>query len=95
MFPPNAAAPKAGARKDGEEEGGSGPEMTTGAGLGRGGQSVPFTSLILVWGVGAAHQPVLGVPIIGVAIFGVVDMKPQRVGIAHHGLGWGQKRHQG
>lgn len=56
---------------------------------------MPFTSLILVWGVGAAHQLVPGVPIIGVAIFVVVDMKPQRVGIAQHGLGWGQKRHQG
>lgn len=56
---------------------------------------VPFTSLILVWGVGAAHQPVLGVPIIGVVIFLVEDIKPQRVGIAHHGLGRGQKGHQG
>lgn len=50
-------------------------------------KAVPFTSVILVWGVGMAHQPVPGVPIIGVAIFAVQDLKPQSVGIAHHGLG--------
>lgn len=49
---------------------------------------------MLVWDMGVAHQPVLGVPFVGVAVFVDDGLKPQRVGIAHRCLGWVQEGHQ-
>lgn len=57
-------------------------------------KAVPFTSMVLVWGTGVAHQPVYRVPFVGVAVFIDDGLQPQGVGIAHHRLRWVQEGHQ-
>lgn len=90
VFPPNSAAPNAGTRKEKRGKGGTGSGALDLAGL------VKATPLYLIdpgLGWGAAHQLVLGVPSVGVAVLVQDGLQPHRVGIAHHRLGWGQERH--
>lgn len=59
-------------------------------------KAVPFPALTWSWGGGAAHQSVLGVSVMGVAVLVDGHLQPQGVGVAHHclvgGGGWGRRR---
>lgn len=87
MSSPDALGPSPAIGKEGKEEVQAEGHLQAGSWLGPA-KAVPFPAL--TWGRGAAHQPVLGISVVGVAILIDDDLQPQGVGVAHHCLGWGR-----
>lgn len=75
-------------RKEGQAQ-----ALTVAVGPGRASRGHALCLTAPGWGGGTAHQLVLDVPVIGVAVLIDDSLEPQRVGVAHDHLRWGQERH--